>query len=169
MNFKEFENLIGKDISTANYILATDFDNKALGGNLYFSNSDVSNYFYGMPYKVISIKTNDMGVIEAITIVFLGVIDRSFYDTFILDYGEPNTIQVIDGRDDIGKWTKPDVKEEGDIEQSVRKVTLIMKEGKFEDNPLFMIWNKKRYQIRTLLKYEQNMSEITFRIPTNKF
>jgi len=169
MNLKEFENLIGQDISYANQVLIDEgFEyHKPLEDPFYTSDSYVD--FYGMPYNLISIITDDKNMINSITIHFNAIINKSFYDAFILDYGNPDTTQIIDGRDFVGKWTKTNVKDKGEIEHRVRRVTLKMREGKFEENPLFMIWNKKGYQIKTLSKHEQNMSTITFRIPTNEF
>ena len=90
-------------------------------------------------------------MVKGIIIHFNSIIDHSFYDAFVLDYGNPDTIQVIDGYNSIGEWTKDDPN------HRVRKITYIMKEGEFEDEPLFMIWNKKDYQVKILIKREQNI------------
>ncbi len=166
MDFKEYESLIGKDISYANLILIEEgFKyHKPLKNPFY--TSDNYKWLCGIPYNMISIITDDKNIVTSITIHLHKLIDSKFYDLFIMDYGDPNTIQVIDGYDFIGKWTEEE-SEEGFGSKS-RKITFKMKEGTFEENPLFMIWNKENYQIKVLLKDEQNISEITFRVPTDK-
>lgn len=90
---------------------------------------------------MISIMTDENKKVKDIIIHFHGIIDNSFYNSFILDYGAPDIIQVIEGYESSGKWYKKDSEEE--FNHRVRKVALKMKEGKFEDDPLFMIWRKK--------------------------
>ena len=167
MDFKEFENLIGKDISHARQILLHEgFEyHNTLEINLY--TSDSHHDFYTMSYNMISIITDEKNMLKSVTIHFHQIIDSNFYDSFIINYGNPDTIQVIDRHDFVGEWTKEE--EEERIEHRVRKNTLIMREGKFEENPLLIIWNKKDYQIKALLKHEQSISEITFRESTDKF
>ncbi len=166
MDFKEFEKLIGKDISYANLILLDEGFKYHKPLEIPFYTSDSYQWFYGMPYNMISIITDDKDMVKSVTIHLHKVIDSRFYDLFILDYGNPDTTQVVEGYDSVGKWTGNELEEE--IELKARKVTFKMKEGTFEENPLFMIWNKKAYQVRALSKHEQNISEITFRVPIDK-
>lgn len=166
MDFKEFEILIGKDISYANAVLTDAGFNykRLLAVNLY--TSDKYKLFYGMTYNMISIMTDEDEIVRDIVIHFQSMIDNSFYDLFSLNYGHPDTIQIIDGYDSVGDWKESDPGEE--FSHRVRKVTLKTREGKFEENPLFMIWKKEGYQIKILMKQEQGISEITFRLPTEK-
>jgi len=166
MGFKEFETLIGKEITIANQILLDEgFEHiNFLEINSYTLGDDFK-FFYGMPYKIISIMTDNKNTITSITIHLLEVIDSDFYNAFILDYGNPNTVQVVDKPEFIGEWKKLDK----EFNSRGRKVSLIMKEGTFEENPLFMLWNKEDYSIKAFLRHEQNISEITFRVPTEGF
>lgn len=166
MDFNEFETLIGKGVWCVDEtLLDAGFKHKKLlGVNIY--KAEINNRLYGMPYNMISIIDDEVEIVKNVTIHFHCILNDDFYDSFIKDYGNPDTIQVIDGYDSIGKWTENESEEE--IEFRVRKVTFKMKEGTFEENPLFMIWNKKDFQIKILLKREQNISEITFRVPTDR-
>jgi len=153
-----FESLIGKDVLYANQILLDEgFENKKSSRNLY-SILDRNKWFYGVPYNTISITPDENKMVISIIIHFNSIIDLSFYDAFVLDYGNPESIQVFDGYDSIGEWTKDDPN------QRVRKTTYKLKEGKFEDEPLFMFWNKNGYQIKSLTKHKQNLSLISFSI-----
>ena len=111
-----------------------------------------------MPYNTISITPDENKMVRSIIIHFNSIIDLNFYDAFVLDYGNPESIQVFDGYDSIGEWTKDDPN------QRVSKTTYKLKEGKFEDEPLFMFWNKNGYQIKSLTKHKQNLSLISFSI-----
>ena len=166
MSFERFENLIGKDISYANQILLVEgFQHKnLLEVNLYTSNS--YKEFYRMSYNMVSIMTDENKIIKDITIHFHHIIDSSFYNSFTVDYGNPDAILVIDKDDSEGKFKEINPKKEFD--HKLKKVTLKVVEGKFEDGPLFMIWKKDHYDIKILKKREQNISEITFRLPSNK-
>jgi len=119
-------------------------------------------YFFDKPYNHVFINTNDQDIIRDITIYIDGIIDRPFYDTFINHYGEPNSIQIIDE-------IKPISKGVGDFNEDLEKRFISTKEGAFEDKPLYMLWNKKHYQIKILLKHRTSKTEITFRLPTNTF
>ncbi|TPV34696.1 hypothetical protein FJ651_03965 [Paucihalobacter ruber] len=48
------------------------------------------------------------------------------------------------------------------FKQYLRKSELELREGTFEENPLYIIWNKEQYMIKALLRHNQNISEITF-------
>ena len=153
-----FESLIGKDVSYADQILLDEgFENKKSSRNLY-SILDKNKWFYGMPYNMISITPDENKMVKGIIIHFNSIIDHSFYDAFVLDYGNPDTIQVFDGYDSKGEWTRDDPN------HKVRKTTYKLKEGKFEDDPLFMFWNKNGYQVKILTKHKQNISLISFSI-----
>ena len=169
MDFEKFETFIGKDIAIANNVLLDEgFESKNLLG-INFYTSDSYRDFYNMPYNMISIMTDDDDdddddIIKSITIHFHQVIDSNFYNSFIVNYGKPKTIQVVDNPEFIGEWVK------GEYNSRARKSILNMREGTFEENPLFMLWNDLDFiGIKAFLRHEQNISEITFRVPTEGF
>ena len=163
MNFEKFENFLGRDITYVdNMLLGEGFECENIIG-LRIYTSFRSKRFYNTPYNMISIITDENEIVSNVNVHFLRIIDNNFYDSFILDYGIPDKIQVVDKPKQIGGWTKSDGKEK--IEHKVRRVILKTREGEFEENPLFMIWKKKDYEIKTLTKENQNRSEIIFSIP----
>ncbi|MEE9377512.1 MAG: hypothetical protein V3V33_05705, partial [Candidatus Lokiarchaeia archaeon] len=91
----EFQNLIGKHISVAKHVLADDFRNDLFGEHFYISSSDVDANFYGIHYTNLTIITDEKGFIKEITIHLNEIINNSFYNLFVIDYGEPSTIQIV--------------------------------------------------------------------------
>lgn len=162
MGFNEFQGLIGKHISTVDHILANEFDNKLFGENIYYTRSGNIKKYYGMPYNILSIKTNKQNIVESVTIHINEVINKSFYDLFILDYGKPNTIQIIDN---LGIKNESFNFKNGFI-QHLKKGDFKTKEGKFEENPLFILWKNNTFQIKIFFKHQENKSEIIFSVAT---
>ena len=169
-NYTSFEDFLKKDISNIENTIGVNFEVK----NYAKENSKIKFYtpynyetfdFYTIPSKHISVITKDDDkTVESITIHFNSIINRSFYDAFIAHYGEPDKILIIKNKqledeatitDDIGSWQG-------------KKYTIDLREGVFEENPLYIIWEKDDYQIKAFLRHEQNISEITFSLPKVK-
>ncbi|MCB0744779.1 MAG: hypothetical protein KDC67_12800 [Ignavibacteriae bacterium] len=162
MDILKFENLLGKHVSTAKDFTGCDFNGNNIQGknftmNIYTNDELINKYFYGMKYNFITILTDDQEIIQSITIHFYELINREFYDTFNKDYGKPDHIQVVENRrtvsESFGKG----------FFQHLKKSTFDLREGTFEENPLYIIWKRKHFQIKAFLR-QQNMSEITFSI-----
>lgn len=158
MKYKEFDQLLGKHISVANEFCNCTFENNNLEGEIY-----VSQYFnreyHGISFSFITIVINEKDIIQSVTIHFQEIINRQFYDSFIQDYGTPDNILIIDNKQIISETISKDEKEA--ITQNLKKSNLELREGTFEENPLYIIWKKEGYKISAFLR-QQNMSEITF-------
>ena len=169
-NYTSFEQFIKKDISVIENIIELNFELK----NSDINNSNIKFYtahnfedhdFYTFPSRYISVTTeDDYKTVKSITILFQGVINRSFYDAFTAQYGKPDHILIAENRqlteegtikNDTGKW-------------EAKKYTIDLREGTFEENPLYIVWKKEDYQIKAYLRPEQNMSEITFSLLSDK-
>jgi len=164
MDFKEFETLLGKPISFSEETMGNDFKNDIFRKDFYYiSNEFVKKNFYNMSYNCFSIQIDSKNNLKSITIYFNEMINNEFYKSFIKVYGNPNSIQVIENRNYEGEWV--------DVEDGhkVRRATFKLREGSFEEKPLFILWNKKEYQIKAFLRHKSNISELTFRIPTDGF
>ncbi|WP_378184004.1 hypothetical protein [Aquimarina sp. SS2-1] len=156
-----FEQLLIKPISVFEDEIGDDFENNMFGKDFYYiSDEFIQKNFYGMSYNVISVQRDDYQIVQSISIHFREVIDQDFYDNFIEVYGEPNHIHVIQKRTVIseGKY----VSDDGDFISNVRKSEVDVREGTFDEKPLFIIWNKEYYQIKAYLRHKQNISEIIF-------
>ena len=166
MHFNEFENLLGKHISVTEKAIGNDFDNKLFGDEFYYIEDEfIKKDFYGMSYNCVSITTNEKDIVQSISVHFRKVIPREFYDSFIKKYGEPNNIQIIENRQVISEGMNKDP----NFKAYLKKSTFDLREGTFEEKPLYIIWKKEQFQIKAFLRHKQNISEITFRIPTDKF
>ncbi|GAB1858750.1 hypothetical protein MHTCC0001_35900 [Flavobacteriaceae bacterium MHTCC 0001] len=104
--------------------------------------------------------TNEKETIRSISILFSKVISRQFYDKFIENYGEPNHTYIIENRKEIIE----EPEEENDFARNAKKFEGDLREGSFDENPLYIIWEKENYTIRAFLRHEQNISEITFKV-----
>ena len=104
--------------------------------------------------------TNQQDVVESVTVYFRKIIDHSFYNSFVGNYGAPNSIQVIENRRRTSETLIKD--ETGKTTQTLTKNIFDLREGTFEENPLHIIWEKDDYQIKVFLRHEQSVSEITF-------
>ncbi|RNC84876.1 MAG: hypothetical protein ED556_09840 [Winogradskyella sp.] len=165
MNDTRLEKILGKDISDIkaqfNFELKENNFSKNDFALVFHSNeSYINEPFYNMFYNHISIITNKKDKVQSITIHFREIIDYSFFNSFIENYGEPNSIQVIENRKRISKTTIKD--EFGRASQTLTKNIFDLREGTFEEKPLHIIWQKSNFQIKVFLRHEQNISEITF-------
>ena len=137
MGYTAFQNLIGKHISVAKHVLEDDLRNNFIGMNFYSSSSAIATNFYGIHYTNLIIRTDKDDMIAEITIYLDKVIDKSFYDLFRIDYGEPSTIQVVYEKKIISEGKSTD-KSNDDLPfvQDLRQGILKTREGQFNENPL---------------------------------
>lgn len=163
MNFTKFENLLGKHILETKNTFDIDFENN--NDNIYYATLNDYKEFYGISVDYIIVITDERDIINSITIYYNEVVDKRFYKSFISDYNSPTTIQVVEKIEVISKSSNVF----DSIIQNVEKRFLKTTEGSFDEKPLYMLWDKKDYQIKILMRYSQNKSEITFRLPTSKF
>ncbi|WP_452603055.1 hypothetical protein [Pontimicrobium sp. MEBiC06410] len=163
MNYIEFEKLLGQHTLVVEKAIGSDFDNTLYGEDSYFIKDEhVIKDFYGMSYNFISVVKTENDTLHSITIHFRDVINRQFFDTFNEKYGEPDNIQIIENRKVISRSTG---KEKDIFHQKLTKSTFDLREGTFEEKPLFIIWKKENYHIRAFLRHKQNISEIRFGYP----
>ncbi|WP_299888918.1 hypothetical protein [uncultured Lacinutrix sp.] len=158
MDYIRFEHLLDKNLSITKEAIGSDFENTLFSESFYYiSDKSIKKDFYGMEYNSLSIETNEKDTVQSISVHFPKVINRQFYDAFIKKYGEPTSIFVIEKRKVVSE-TKSN-------EGHFKKSDIDLREGTFEENPLFIIWKKENFQIKAFLRHRQNMSEITFSIP----
>lgn len=155
----EFEKLLSEHISVAEKMLGSDFEKNDYG-DFYINKIYLNGDLYGMSFNFVTIMTNDKYIIQSIAIQLNEVINSDFYNVLIQKYGEPNNILVIKNRKLIGEG----IHESPNFTQHLRRSTFELREGNFDENPLYLVWKKQNYQIKALLRHKQNMSEITFSI-----
>ena len=161
VDYIEFEKVLGKHISIAEEVIGTDFENKLFGKSYYYLADElIKKNFCGMRYNMLTIITNEKDTVQSITVHFQKVIDRQFYDVFVEKYGKPDNIQIIENRQVESEDVIKD--DNGKIVESLRKSTLSLREGRFEEKPLYIIWKKEIFEVKVFLKHEQNISEVTF-------
>lgn len=171
MNYIHFEDLLGKHISVAEKITGHDFEETSVNldnfetkhysikSNLDDSLFEIRN-LCGMPYKFLFIQTDKNDTVQSITIYFHRLINRAFYDAFNEVYAKPSSILVIEKRTVLSENNGED--QTYGFKQYLRKSELELREGTFDENPLYIIWEKEKFMIRALLMHNQETSEITF-------
>ena len=156
MDYKEFENLLGKHFSFTKEVFGIDFKSTNYGTKFYTNSEYLNTEFYGIPYNFITITVNKEDIVQSITVHFQEVINRQFYDLFIKKYGEPNSIQVIENK-------KIESKTLGEgFFQHLTKSSFDLREGTFEEDPLYIIWEKEHFQVKAFLRHKNSISEIIF-------
>lgn len=156
----ELERFIGKHIDELSGI----GDVLISEGNRHNIDLKSSKEFFGMKYNKLQLTTDKAKTIEELSIGLSGIIDKAFYNDMINRYGSPNSILIKDKL-----ISESQSKNDGEINQSLKKRMFSLKEGKFEDKPLYVLWNKEGYQIRIMLYYENSLTGVTFRKPTDSF
>ena len=159
MQFNDFENLLGKHISNLTKILGNDFENKLFEKNFYYiKDENISKSLNQMSFRSLIIITNQKENIESITIHFMKTINSEFYNLLTKTYGNPNEIKVIEKREEISQNLIEDEK----FNQQVKKYNLELRDGTFEENPLFINWIKSNFNVKVFQKEKQKTSDLTF-------
>lgn len=164
-NYMEFEKLLGKSFPVVEKAIGGSFRESSYKSNRYliYSNGEYFNSnFFGMSSNHLTLLTNKEGTVESISIHFRKVIDRQFYDLFIEKYGKPDHVQIVENRQLESESITKD--ETGKVIETLRKSTFDLREGTFEEKPLYIIWKKEGFQIKAFLRHEQKISEVTFSV-----
>ncbi len=160
----KFSDLIGKDYSEVEHILSDKLDTGRHGKGSFYPRDSKWEYYYGMPYNVLLVTTNEQDIITSLTVAFVDQIDQVFYDLFAEDYGTPDTIRILDNTS---------IESEGILETEVGTQHLkggkyTTREGTFEEEPLFMFWYREKFDIQCFTRDEPKITTLTFSIPKAK-
>tara|TARA_R110000868_G_C10859771_1_gene761419 strand:+ start:826 stop:1329 length:504 start_codon:yes stop_codon:yes gene_type:complete len=148
---KEFklESLLNNHIDSIPFKKVQQIDNE-MEYNLYLV-SEVEMCFFTKKYNFISLKTNKNNIIQSVLIEFQNeLLDKELYNSLKESYGEPNNMQCIDFPD----FEEITTSEDGNIISSGFRSSL--KECNFEENPVFISWEKPRYLLQLTL-YDENL------------
>lgn len=170
MDYNKFEELLGQHISVAEAATGYTFhqtNNNSAYKFRYRHYSIESSQedsaleikdFYGVFYRFVFIQADENDIVQSITIYFHQSIDRHSFDRINSSYGVPSSIKVLKKRTVISDGFYSD---NTLGEQRLRKSELELREGKFEEGPLFIIWDKEGYQIKATLG-QKNIKDITY-------
>ena len=156
----DYENLLGKHISNIKDTLGNDFENNFFEKSFYYiKDENIKVNLFGINYNSISILTDKNEIIESVTIHLLSTIDKEFYNQLIQKYGQPNEIKVIEKKVIISNsHLKEDI-----FSQDMKKSNIELRNGSFEEKPLYIIWRKDNFEIKIFSRYNMGISEITFK------
>ncbi len=152
-----FDNLLGQNIE--NIELEPQYQK--------YCDSNKCSYFFESPLPyynntihAVFIRFNEEKTISDININLMSLIDKSSYDEMVDVYGQPNHILVSDR---IVHETKKTYNKK--LGQTTKKKQTKARQGTFDENPTFIIWDKENFKIEVLMKYEKGISEINFKLP----
>lgn len=161
MQCSRFEKLLGNHISIAVKAIGNDFENKLYAKSFYYiPNGFIKKDFHGMSYNMITILPNEKNIVQSISIHFEQLISLQLYNSLIEKYGIPDSIQIIKDKQLESESIIKD--DNGKISEILRKSNFDLKEGSFEDKPLYIIWRKENFKIVAFQRHKQNISEIIF-------
>lgn len=158
-----FELLIGKPLLDAEQIIGCGFKSDPIGNKFYINKEFFNKSLYGISYNFVTIQTNKTDNIESVTVHLSEIMNSQFYNSFIQKYGEPISVLVVENRKKVSETKLKD----DEITQHLKKNTFDLREGNFEEKPLYIIWKKENYQIKAFLRHKQGITEITFEALTN--
>lgn len=158
--YLKLQHLLGENISKAEIL---DLAPIRCSKNMFYISSE--SYLFGYSFNHIAFFTNEDNTIEIITINLNGIINKTFYESISRHLGVPVSIQVVEYSEEVLKKTNVD----GLVPKTIEKRFIKTRNGIFEEKPLYIIWEKENLQVKVLIKYDQNSSEITFRTPMDNF
>ncbi len=111
--------------------------------------------FMGEFYQTLYLSTDKNDTIQNFSFAMNRIVDRSFYDEMVKEYGSPVVMYKS------GEIISEDTGHIGGTETNpgiLSKSTLaIRKECSFEEKPTSIIWDKKDYKIKVFIKYGTNL------------
>ena len=113
---------------------------------IYFNNSINHLYFL----------VDDQDIIIEIYVYLNALVDKKFYQAFTQLYGQTSELLVNDG-------IICDRKPVRIGNSTIKKTAFKVRHGRFEENPVFIKWNEANYEVKIVMKYDKNVSEILFR------
>lgn len=154
-----FEVLLGKSIAFAESSIGDEFTSELFRANFYYLDKD-SGYrlFYGSKYNCLSFQKNKVKAVHSVTVYLLEVLNIKTFDLLKEEYGEPDHIWVVEKTILISE----SFDDSKDFQQYLIKREHDLREGAFDEKPLFIIWNKGVFEIKLFFRYEQNVSQVSF-------
>lgn len=114
--------------------------------------------FCGLKYKQISVSITVDNMIKTISVTFPFIINSSEFDTITSCHGSPDNSFVNDKL-----LTENNSENNADgFGQELVKRTYSTKEVGLEGKPVFMLWNKKHFNIKIMFYHEHNGMQLIF-------
>lgn len=154
---ERYELFLGQKISALEIKLGTSDYNKTDERYSYFFFDDQLPY-YNNYANAMFVRVDDKERIKSIDIKLTELINDVFYNELIKQYGNPNSILVVNKISTLG------ISVDETMNSIVKRSFAETREGSFEEQPLHIIWNKDSFKTEVLMKYEQSLSEITFTV-----
>tara|TARA_B100000929_G_C15504885_1_gene418544 strand:+ start:808 stop:1311 length:504 start_codon:yes stop_codon:yes gene_type:complete len=158
----DFEMLLDKHISVFEQTIGGDYENLLFQKNFYYA-QDLSKakFIHGVQYSTVSVSLDEDERIKSITTQFREIIDSNFIKKIISKYGDPKNVLIIKNKQSESETLLKN--ENGIITQRLIKSNYDLVEGNLNEKPVYIIWNNKNIELKLFFRYEQNISELTFK------
>lgn len=102
------------------------------------------------------ISTDLNGIINSIFFGINGEIDKNIFESMVLEYGKPDKMLKVE------KVFEKEEKEGNEYSSTTQRGSL--RECTFQENPIFIIWNKPNFEIKISINSTQNSYLINFKL-----
>ena len=122
---------------------------------------DKTKYFFGLSHKKIQISTDTSNKISLVSLVFAPLLNKQTFNAFVEYYGSPNLFKedTLISKSD----SKIETKTELGFHQNLSKKEFSTKLVKFEENPTWIVWQKKNYELIIRQDYNYNAVHVIFK------
>ncbi|WP_152538704.1 hypothetical protein [Aquimarina macrocephali] len=150
--------LIGKHISEIPNVKPSV---KEANYNSYLKTSDTGLYL-GKPYQFFTIITDKKDVVKELSIRVNEVLDRSFFDRMVKEYGNPVGLYNIDKTLETSTSFHEDGGSSTRSRGSMRKCT-------FEEEPIFIVWSIKDYSLTVTITRQGSSPRTSISLENKSF
>jgi hypothetical protein len=163
----DFSKLLGKEIYEVDrFLLGNNFQ---LNENLpksYLVKKEIKSH-YGLNYLEVNFTNDKSGLVNSVSLTITEVVNKKTFELLNDEFGKPSSIKVIDQEIFLSSGS-----DSANNNHTFNKGYATFKEGTFDDNPLFVIWDKDDLEVILHIRrgklYHQGFSILTYRYPIKR-
>ncbi|MCK8521484.1 hypothetical protein M0D21_07890 [Aquimarina sp. D1M17] len=106
---------------------------------------DTNDQYLNQPYNMLFLFTDERGIINSVSFYVDIIIDKSFYLSMVEKHGEPDKMYKK------GNKTLLDKTQNNDEFFEAEGYSYDLQQCNFEESPVFIIWNKPKYNIEVII------------------
>lgn len=139
----DFPKLLGQEAAKVEQLfLKNGFKQGIHNPQSYISEENFKIQF-GLNCSRISFSLDEDSMLNSVILSLVEVVNKEIFELLNQEFGKPVGIKVIDHDFPLKKVSETRI----DDNHTVRKGYVTLKEGTFEDNPLFVIWKMGDYEV----------------------
>lgn len=118
--------------------------------------------FFGLIHDSFTISHDESNNISLVSLVFPLLLDKQTFEALVAHYGKPNNLFKIDKLISKSK-SKLASKTELGFHQNLTKKEFSTKAVKFEENPDWIFWKKKNYELSIRQDFEYKAIHVVYK------